>query len=55
MPVVPALGRLRQEDLKFETSMVSIFFNEILILLRVTLLLCIHAIFSSMLFFHFDN
>lgn len=40
MPVVPALWRLRQEELKFETSLSSIFY-EILILLHVVLLLCI--------------
>lgn len=46
MPVVPALGRSRQEDRKFETSLISIFY-EILILLHVALLLCIHDTFSN--------
>lgn len=50
MPVVPALGRSRQEDRKFETSLISIFY-EILILLHVALLLCIHDTFSNVYIF----
>lgn len=55
MPVVPALGRPRQEEHKFETSLISIFY-EILIILNVALLLCIHGTFSNVYIFsfHFD-